>query len=68
MSSDLLTQLDNPKLRKRIAQATPLAYRAFFGRTYILPNYRQADYASQRLQNVIDWDRICTFAAGKEPP
>jgi hypothetical protein len=55
------------KILKLIAREAPLAYKAFFGRKYILPQYRQADYVNQDKQNEIAFDRLCTFASGVAP-
>src|SRR4029077_17511038 len=41
--------------------------KAFFGRTYVVPNYRQGDYASQRWEQWIGFDRVATFAADAAP-
>jgi hypothetical protein len=55
------------KLIKMVAKQAPHAYAAFFGKTYILPNYRQGDYVSQKWEQWIAFDRVCTFAAGAAP-
>jgi hypothetical protein len=55
------------KLLKQIAKQAPLAYKTFFGRRYLLPNYRQADYMPQPFQNEVAFDRVCTYAAGAAP-
>jgi hypothetical protein len=55
------------KILKLIAREAPLAYKAFFGRKYIVPQYRQSDYVNQDKQNEIGFDRLCTFAAGAAP-
>lgn len=56
------------KLLKVMARQCPVTYRAFWGRKYVLPNYRQGDYCSQDFESWIGFDRLCTFAAGMNPP
>ena len=58
---------EDRKLMKLLARQAPLTHKAFFGRRYLLPNYRQADYTNQHFENWIGFDRACTFAAGAAP-
>lgn len=65
--ADLQKGLDDRKLLKLVAKQAPLTHRMFFGRRYILPNYRQSDYTPQHFENWIAFDRLCTYAAGAAP-
>jgi hypothetical protein len=65
--SEVQQGLNDRKLMKAVAKEAPLTYRAFFGRRYLLPSYRQADYTSQHFENWIGFDRLCTYAAGAAP-
>ena len=56
------------KILKKISKLAPLSYRAFFGRKYLLPTYRQADYSSQEFENYLGFDRLCAFSAGAFDP
>lgn len=51
--TDLQKGLGDHKLLKLVARQAPLTHRMFFGRRYILPNYRQADYTPQAFENWI---------------
>lgn len=67
IADTLQREVGNHKLMNRVAKQAPLTYRMFFGRRYVLPNYRQGDYISQSWQNWIDFDRVATFAAAAGP-
>lgn len=68
MSATIREIIKDHKLAKQVARFCPNTYRAFFGRKYMLPNYRQPDYTSQDLENALCFDRCCTFAAGADDP
>lgn len=55
---------DAKKLLQAVARDCPLAYQQFFGRRYLLPHYRQADYGNQEFEALISFDRILQFAVG----
>jgi len=46
---------DYPKDPKRIMKWSPNVYRAYFGRKYILPNYRAPYYFRQDFMNYCEW-------------
>lgn len=58
-----LSDKDRRKFKQDVAKHCPLAYQAFFGRKYLLPNYRSADYGNQEFESMIEFDRVAQFAA-----
>jgi hypothetical protein len=52
-------------LRKLIAKHCPTTERLFFGRRYLVPQYRQVDYADQDLINSMEVDRLIRFSLGE---
>jgi hypothetical protein len=56
--------IDDHKLKQMVARDCPLAYEQFFGRKYMLPNYRQSDYGRQEFEQLVAFDRCLQFAGG----
>jgi hypothetical protein len=53
------------KLRKSVAKSCPLAEKAFSGRRYLLPPYRQADYVDLDTNNHMELDRCLRYSLGE---
>jgi hypothetical protein len=50
------------KFDSKLVKHTPIAHKAFFGKKYIVPHYRQADYANLDNANSLDYYRVLKMA------
>jgi hypothetical protein len=53
------------KLRKLVSRHCPATEKAFFGRKYLVPTYRQTDYENLDFTNALELDRLVRYALGE---
>jgi hypothetical protein len=62
-SASRLVDLDLRDFNRFVERHAPEVNKVFFGRKYVLPKYREADYVSLEPTNYLELDRLLQFSS-----